>query len=257
MDKFIWTQSAIKDLEKPETCPSRWKAQWVDRLFRSPTSEAAAYGNYFEYLCIGANAKGEVTTDLPRNKDGTKTATQKRIEQQAELFKQMFNPESPSYLGYDIADTQVKLVGEIEGIPIEGTADITGATVLTDLKLTEDIENTRTQYGWGHPVENLDLLQQVLYAELFRQQLGIVPKVNLLVFEHGTQMRVKIINLEISEDSLVSCKARIVAAQRVLDHYNDKGWVYDPSKKECEGCKVQDCPVRFRQQRIEIVNVNY
>ena len=259
MSKFIWTQSAIKDLEKPETCPTRWKAQWIDRLFKSKTSEPAEYGNYFEYLCIGANAKGEVTTDLPRNKDGTKTATQKRIEQQAELFKLMFDPKVPEYLGYDIADTQVKLVGEINGIPIEGTADFTGTLgVLTDLKLTEDLDNVRTPYGWGNPIEQLDLLQQILYSQLYEQQFGVKPnKVNLLIFEHGTQMRVKIINLNISESKIESCVERVTKAQEVVNHYDTNGWVVDPNKKECESCKLTDCKARYITQKIQVVNINY
>ena len=258
---FIWTQSAVKDLEKPETCPSRWKGQWLDQLFKSVASEAADYGNYFEYLCIGANAKGEAIKDLPRNKDGSKTAVQKRIEIQAGVFKELFDPLSKQYLGYTVSAAQVKVSGVIAGIPTEGTLDIEDTAgkipTIIDLKLTEDITNTRTQYGWGNPTEMIDLLQQVLYQELYFQMHGVRPNMVLMVFEHGVNMRVKIIKLNISDEKRQECMVRFATAKQVVDMYEKSGWTFDPSQRECEKCKIEGCKKRYTPSRIFIEEVNY
>lgn len=259
---FIWTQSACKDLEKPETCPSRWKAQWIDKLFKPQMGIAADYGNYFEYLCIGANAKGEALKDLPRNKDGSETAVHRRIRQQAAVFAELFDPLSKQYLGYTITSVQGKLSGSISGVEVEGTYDILDEAskipTILDLKMTEDITNTRTVYGWGNPSHELDLIQQVLYQELYFQMYGVRPNMVLLVFEHGTQMRVKIIKLNISEERRRQCFERFEAASSVIEEYERVGWSYDPSEKECGGCGISSkCPKRFIQNQIFIENINY
>src|SRR5882672_5401934 len=121
---FIWSQSALKDFEKDSTCPFRWHKQWVEREFNSKASAVMDQGNFFEYLCIGGNARGEAIKSLPLTLKGEKTAVQKRIETQAELFGKMFDPKAQEFLGYKIVDTQVKLTGNINGVITEGTLDI-------------------------------------------------------------------------------------------------------------------------------------
>ncbi len=261
MDKFTWSQSALKDLEKTITCPARWKAQWIDKLFKSFTSEAADYGNYFEYLCIGGSAHGDAVTDLPRTTTGAKTATQKRIEAQAELFKEMMDRSSEKYLGYEIQSTQTKLRGYIGNCYVEGVADIITALVgdkscIVDLKLTEDLDNVRTEYGWGNATEDIDLLQQVLYQELYFQMYGVKPPMHLLVFEHGLKQRVKVIKLNISDKKVQDCFERFEAGSEVVDMYNATKWSKIPSNQECKNCKLE-CDKRFKVQQIIHEEINY
>ena len=242
--QFVFTQSALKDLEKSATCPVRWKLQWLDRLFGSPTSEAANYGNYFEYLCIGGSAHGSSVTELPLTSYGTKTATQKRIEAQVDVYNKLILEE-----GYDVIGTQIKLSGAIEGSPTEGTLDILtnyhGEVCIVDLKMTGDLDNTRTEYGWGNPINRLDFLQQVLYQELYFQTYGVRPLMHLLVFEHGTKCRHKIIKLDITDSDILEMKERFKAGKEVVELYNSNGWVYDPSENECKKCKADNCQYRF------------
>lgn len=262
MSNFIWTQSAVKDLEKEETCPARWKGLWLDKLWKPKASEAADYGNYFEYLCIGANAKGEAIKDLPRLANGSKSTTQKRIELQALRYKDFVDPLSKKFLGYEQLDTQVHLKGLINGVETEGTADMLmsrdGRPVVADLKLTEDLDNIRTKYGWGNPTQDMDLIQQVLYGELYEQMFGVVPERILLVFEHGPKMRAKLIRLNVTESSKESMQYRIQTADNLVKIYEEKGWTYDPSEKECKSCEIANCSRRFKQnQELIIEDVNY
>src|SRR5690606_19073093 len=176
---FVWTQSALKDLEKDSTCPLRWYEQWINRSFRQPPTEPQNIGNYGEYLIIGKNAKESAVTDLPRTTKGEKTAVQKRVEAQAKRVLDMFNPKHESYIGLQIKDVQVSLSGALGDLPVEGTADViavedsTGDIWLIDIKFTEDAFSTRTEYGWGNPIADQDLIQQVLYSHLYHQMTGI------------------------------------------------------------------------------------
>lgn len=261
MSNFTWSQSALKDLEKTSTCPTRWKAQWLDKLFKSFTSEAADYGNYFEYLGIGGSAHGDAVTDLPRTTTGAKTTTQKRIEAQAALFLEMMERGNEKYLGYEIQTTQKKLCGIIGKCYVEGVADIItssldGKSCILDLKLTEDLDNIRTEYGWGNPTENIDLLQQVLYEELYFQMYGVRPLMHLLVFEHGLKQRVKIIKLLISDKKRQDCFERFEAGSEVVAMYNSNKWSKTPSEKECKFCSLE-CEKRFKLQQIIYEEINY
>ncbi len=220
------------------------------------------YGNFFEYLCIGANAKGEAIKSIPLTLKGEKTTVQKRIEAQAELFGKMFDPNDKEYLGYKIVDTQVKLSGLIKETPIEGTLDIEairvsdGAPVVIDLKLTEDVFSDRSEYGWGNPLENIDLIQQVLYKFLYYQNRGIAPVMVLMIFEHGTGGRSRIIELDISEWRVSEMIERFESGASVLDLYKENGWTKTPSVNECEKCPLS-CDKRMVQSNIFIEKQKY
>jgi hypothetical protein len=246
---FVWSQSALKDLEKDTTCPLRWSEQWLNRAFKVKATEPQDIGNYGEYLIIGKNAKADAVTDLPKTSKGEKTAVQKRVEAQAKRVKEMFDPKSENYIGLQIKDVQVPLSGALGDLPVQGTADIiavedtNGDVWLIDIKFTEDAFSTRTGYGWGHPIEEQDLVQQVLYSYLYHQQTGLMPKVKLIVVEYGTGERIRNIDLTIRDWRVTDMVDRFVQANNVVNLYQENGWVAIPSEKECEQCPL-DCPLR-------------
>ena len=91
--EFFYTQTSVKDLEKEETCPTRWKAQWLDGLIPFKTNEDLDKGNYFEGVALGSGATDKVVSDLPRLKTGEKSVDQQRIEAQAARCKRiLFDP---------------------------------------------------------------------------------------------------------------------------------------------------------------------
>src|SRR5690606_1706849 len=134
-------------------------------------------------------------------------------------------------------------------LPVEGTADViavedsTGDIWLIDIKFTEDAFSTRTEYGWGNPIADQDLIQQVLYSHLYHQMTGIMPKVKLIVIEYGTGERIRDINLTIRDWRITDMHERFLQAEEVVGLYNTNGWVTIPSKKECERCPL-DCQNR-------------
>jgi hypothetical protein len=148
-------------------------------------------------------------------------------------------------------------------LEVQGQADIlavdskTGVPVIIDLKLTEDAYSDRSPYGWGNPISELDLIQQVLYQELYRQMFGIVPKMVLCIFEHGTKERVRVLDLTLSEQRLEEAINRFLKGKEIFDLYSEKGWVTDPSVDECKRCGLFSCTQRKVEQKINYERVNY
>lgn len=245
---FKWTQSALKDFERQEVCPRKWKAKWIDHEIESQSSDAMDMGKYFEYLAIGAGARaGDEVTDLPRNKNGSKTANQLRIEEQADICKSMFDPKSENFIGIELISVQLKLENEEDE---KGTLDFlgkrvsNGKPVIGDLKLTADVENTRGNYGWGN-AEQLDFTQQIHYHNLFVDVYDEEPETLLLVFDYSPRKGIKHIELQITDSKIEQVKERFTTAKEVFSQYTNDDWeVYDPSESECADCPLK-CKNRF------------
>jgi hypothetical protein len=272
------TQSMLKDYEREETCPKRFYHQWVEKEITQEPSLPMLKGSYFDFLCLGRNAHGESITDLPKNKNGSKTADQIRIEEQAELFRDMFvNTYSDEYLGklkeykdIVITDKQLKIAdGECEGTLDFITTDATNGLILWDLKLTQDLTDKTPPWGWGN-ITQMDFTQQIHYYNIFKNTHGIEPLMKLIVFDYTTLKRVKIIDVIITDYSINLLKTRLEklklnlekyerasgTGHMVLDRYGDgegSAFIVDtellgatnPSHRECGRCSLQ-CGARIR-----------
>jgi CRISPR/Cas system-associated exonuclease Cas4 (RecB family) len=257
--KFLWSQTALKDLEREETCPTRWKAQWLDRAFPSISNENMDRGKYFEQILFGYSAnKDEKVSDLPRLDNGTKSTDQLRIEAQAERGKRiLFDKQDPEYLGFNVISTQLALKFEDEA----GTADIVasdkdGNIWILDVKLTKDLTNTRTEYGWGNDLSQMDLLQLVHYAQLYEKIYGTKVNIAYLIFDYASAKRIKFAEIRISQSRFSERTTRFTAAKNVIKQYSERGWTFAPSSKECENCFLS-CPKRKEASKIIKEQVNY
>lgn len=249
---FKLTQSALKDLEAETTCPLRWKTQWIDKNIPFGTNEHMDKGNYFEYLCIGKNAVEGKPVDPPLTSTGKKPVAIERIEQQAAMFKRMFDPMDDKFIGHSIVNTQLELPSheEREGTVDFETIDVDSEKWIFDLKLTADADSTRTEYGWGNNPEDMDLVQLVHYYDLYRKKFFIRPKVGILVFDYSPRMNIKFLDITITEDAVEEKNYRFAKANNVMDLYNEKGWSRIPSLSECEKCPI-DCPKRILPNQIQ------
>lgn len=247
---FKLSQTALKDLENPSTCPLRWKGLWLDSAWESPTTEAMNKGSYFEWLVLGYGATSTMIKELPRLKSGEKSVDQIRIEKQAERVKEMFNPSSPTFLGFTIHAVQV----ELSDAHTKGTADIwvvdkEGGSWLIDLKLTKDLTSTFGQYAWGKPWEELDLIQLPHYQDLFASQYGHSPRMALFVVDYSPQMRIEFSELTISEERRATKDIRFKKGRELIDDYIKEGFPVDPSEPECKRCKL-NCEFRLPPQQL-------
>lgn len=244
---MIFTQTIVKDLEREETCPFRWKSQWIDKLPELALSnEFMLKGKYFEQLVLGASAHGnEPIIDLPRLLNGNKSLDQQRIERQAERVKAYLNGDNP--YGLILDKSQIELRFSDEG----GTIDFTflepdGGVILTDLKLTKDLTSTRSKYGYGNDWGEMDHLQLTHYAHLYEKEFKIKPKTALFVVDYSPEERVDFREIILSPSKFKERDERFTAAKEVVSLYEAHGWVKIPSEYECKNCPLQ-CESRFKK----------
>jgi len=229
--EYKFSQSGLKDLEDPQGCPFRWRAVHIDKIDTTQLGLAASYGNFFEHLCLGTNTG---VRDLQKLKSGAQSALEKRIREQASLFKKMHNTSSDEYIGEEVIACNIPLKAETgKGILDYFTSDIHNEITWWDLKFVLDLEYGYYKYG-DH--DNADYTQQIMYKHLLIENGFKSPKMGLMIFEGGPKMRVKVIRLKISEDVIDLTKSRINAASFVIEMYEKKGWVKTPSELECKKC---------------------
>jgi len=240
---FLFSQTALKDLERPETCPLRWRAQWVNKDIPFMDTSDTERGKYFEQQVLGAGARADdVVTDLPRLKSGERSIDQVRIDLQARRVRQMlFDPASPEFLEMFNVFPQVYLRSLTT--MREGTIDFTATDAeetpwIWDLKLTSDLTSDRTQYGWGNDFAVLDLIQCVHYEALYEEHFGVRPKVGLLICDYSPRRRILVVELLITAERRALKNARFQAAEEAKTLYDLNGWITIPSAQECDRCTL-------------------
>lgn len=241
MSEFYLTQTSLKDLENEDTCPFRWKSQWLDRLIPFQSSEHMEKGKYFEQLLLGSGAiAGDDVVDLKRLLNGEKSSDQKRIEEQVERVKGMlFDTNSPEYLGLSVVSTQLELIIDGE----KGTYDVEAIDEeqcpwLIDIKLTKDLTSTRSKYSWGNDWYSMDYVQLVHYQDLYFKTFGKRPRVGYLVVDYSTQKRVVFKEIVVTNLKLEEKVNRFSAGKLTIDMYNKHGWIKIPNIKECGSCPL-------------------
>lgn len=258
MPKFFFSQTSVKDLEKEETCPFRWKTQWLDRKIPFAKNEDMDKGSYFEQAFIGAGAiEGDLVTDLPRLNNGKKSVEHQRIDAQIERAKRLFDPNDPEYLGFTMGRIQVKLeYGNRQGtIDIEAFDSVNTPWVI-DVKLTKDLTSDRSPYGWGNDWAVMDLMQLIHYEDLYEKETGKRPRIALLVFDYSPLKRIVFGELKVSDKKRSEKEIRFRAAEQAVNLYNQHGWVKTPNLKECEACPLA-CDMRANKSTLIKKTIEY
>jgi hypothetical protein len=229
----------LKDLERDETCPLRFKGLWIDKAWKSEPNAHMLFGLYFESLALGGSANDEQTFDLPRLKNGEKSSKQIRIEEQAERFKELFDPEHKDFLGYKIISDQDYIehngrAGTLDFIAV----DEEGRICIFDLKMTGTLE---WKQAWWYDIDTVDLFQQYHYHKLYEDtHEGVEGLRNFLIIFDYTP-RKNVVVYELFPDKLTANEVdeRFDALDKVIELYNEKGWITVPSEKECAGCPLK------------------
>lgn len=243
--EFKFSQTCIKDLENPNTCMKRFKALWIDKTISIESTEYMDYGKYFEEKAIGAGAiQGDEPTVLPTNKNGTMKASQVRLDDQIEVFRDLFvNEDSPKWLGFRITEVQTYLETEWG----RGTLDFVcerdddDSIYVFDLKVTANASSTFGKFAWGRP-ETMDFIQQVYYTELYIEENKIEDrsrvKTALVVFDYSSEKRSKMIWLDITNDGVKDMWRRWENARGVKESCDIFGYDPKPSHSECGRCPL-------------------
>lgn len=237
--KYKFSQSGLKDLEDPINCPFRWKASHIDKTEHFELGDAAQWGKFFEYLCLGTDTG---CTEMPKRKSGGMSALEKRVQMQAEVFRQMHDPESPLFIGEVVFKSNIFLeTTNRKGIIDYTTENEAGDFTWWDLKLVADLYQGYYRYG-HHDKANYD--QQIFYDDLIRNNGYGKPNMGIMVFESGLKMRSKRINLNITDISLEMMVNRVRTAEEIIKKYDSKEWVKVPHLNECAKCSIEECTVR-------------
>lgn len=250
-----YSQSLIKQFEKEGYCPMKIKAMYIDKTHTNEPSLSMQKGNFFEYLCIGATARGgDCVTDLPRKRKNQKTVDQERIEYQASLFPQIlaeYGIEFPKEKNRQVTISHVLN----NGIKIEGTLDFCAEVnneewghlpvAIIDIKLTSNIHSTFGDFCWGTP-EEMDLMQAFMYPYIFKEKFKnklpehYVPPFFYLVFDYKPDAEHKLIPVEYDfakEEELLN---RIHYAYAQAQRCDETDWAPEPDMIQCNSCPVAD-----------------
>lgn len=252
------SQTSLKDLERDDGCPVKWKAKWIDKEIEFKASEVMNMGIYFETQVIGSGVGGKKLDDLPRLKSGKKSTDHQRIDKQVERVKSMlFDSSHPDFLGLEVIESQIDIDigGERGGLDIYCRDIELNCPAIVDLKLTTKMKGFG-EYDWSNP-QLMNLTQQPFYERLYRKKNEYVGKIvnYLIVADFSKELNIKVIKVVVSEDELDRIEYRLTEARKVIEHYEKEGWSYYPSVKECEDCLLK-CEKRMNFKPVEYEQVN-
>ena len=229
-------------------------------------SLAMKQGALFETLCLGSGIKGQVTEDLPRLRNGERTAAHKRILAQALTFKKLCHDHQ---IIITKENTQVEITKKLgDGVFLRGTLDIFPVAILLedsgytlsiiDLKLCKNLSNTWGEYPWGE-IHRLDRIQGEIYhyliqdvdfslnphidTPLFKNALRHAANAKFLywVFEHSPAMRNGFFPIDQDSASQSEMIETLRKTYKLVQHYNKLGWDKTfPSKENCTHCPLRD-----------------
>lgn len=254
---FKLSQTAMKDLEKEETCPAAFQSRWLEKLEDSKSSWPMTLGHYFETHCIGGGAHGQKVEELPKQKNGSPYIDEKRVNAQIEAFRAMFQTDSPYFCGYYIQEVQEFLETRLcRGVIDFMIQDKKANDFISDLKLTKDLDNDFGDFQWKDQ-ERIDFTQQVFYSLLYEKVHGVSLPLKVFVFEYGPKLRKKVFNVDINPSTRRDVVARIGAALDTIDYWYEKGF---PCRADPETCDSQLCDkeaIRAKELSFEIFDVDY
>lgn len=233
-----------------------WKAKWISReIPREPSGEQQLKGIYFETLALGEHSGGDELPDVSFMllKDKSPNAELKRIIDQSNRFKELFDPSHPDFLGFTIKSTQQTLLcdrSKRKGILDFHCEDVFGEQCIFDLKFTADVESTFGDYAWGREASEIDWGQQVLYQDLYEAMYGARPKMYVMVFDASPRKGIRLFDLSISEAKTETVREIYTSAWEDVNEYNESGWPTSPSEKNCSSCPL-DCIARFVKPEVQ------
>ena len=249
------SQSLMKELNDyrmGKSCGLVFVEKYINKRFDlfSP-SASMALGNWFEYRCIGANTKTGEVPQPEKTSKGELTADYKRMENQAENFKNFM-----SFHGIKIVSVQEKWV--VDGL--EGTLDIKalatrdikdsdgktliekGEEFIIDLKASGLLTDKWGDYSWNEETlstkEKL-ILQPIHYKFLSRLKYGKEYKFMFLVFSTKNDYEYKSILFNVSEEDMELHKTFISTTAAWLKHYLKKGFKAVPEYMRCKECPLK------------------
>lgn len=271
---FWISQSLIKEFFTKwgdrEHCPHRvYRTRILDDYGEDTLSMEK--GKYFETQCIEGTAWGEVN-DLPRKRNGDKTADHVRIDDAILLFRKIARDKMLSLNEYN---TQVELKmklnsefglhGHLDIFPTSFLEDGEFILAFIDLKLTMDITSEWGDYCWGKP-QFLDTTQLICYHTLVRHlnnDLNDFQNYPDLVLESAEKGLIRgfywvfgykkegflPLEVEYTEMKMSEFRENLRRTMSLINLYTQQNWPKTPGKV-CHKCPVKDCEMQGKTLKL-------
>lgn len=256
--------SSMSRFKETGSCKKNWFFKNVEKTIeRDPPSEQMIKGQVFETLAIGSNVTG---TEMPNHqflylKDGSKSTSLKRIEEQANKVKNLLDPRSDSYIGFFQTNVQVHLENDkMKGVLDMICQDDFEGKIISDLKFTGDVDATFGNYAWGRNPDDIDWSQIAIYKRLFRDNFedSKAPKTNIMVFDDSPKMGSKLFDIKLSDNYIDNVVEEAVSIVDYVDRVRSGDIDIDlrvtPSKSNCDKCPLE-CEFRFKESKLEKITV--
>jgi hypothetical protein len=228
-------------------------------------------GRYFETQCLGGTASGSLD-DLPRKKNGEKTADHIRIDEAVMRFRNVVNQKMASIHDFN---TQVKirmklnsefgLVGHLDIFPTVFEENGELIVALVELKLAETITNEWGDFCWGKP-SHVDTLQLICYLTIIRHlesdlnDFQNYPPLALDLAKRGLIRAFYWVfgyrddgffPMEVlyTPDKVADFRESLRKTMSLVSLYTQQGWTKSPGKV-CHKCPVKDCEMQGRTLKI-------
>jgi hypothetical protein len=244
------SQSIIKGVKNDFYCPKKYFVYEVLKTYPKEETESMVKGQLFEYLALGSvNREGNIP-EMKRNKNGSLTADEQRIREQAQRFPELIDAH-----GIVLEQTNVRLSHVYsDQIVLTGIADALGTyqgkPYVFDLKLTGNIHSTWGEFGWGN-YWNMDHTQAYMYPYILQQVLAREYGFMYLVFDYKPEPDYLFIDMEQEPLRKLELHESIRVAHEKLLYFRDTGYPPVGSFAECRSCKVEDCTSRVKVKPIE------
>jgi hypothetical protein len=260
ISKFVSLNEVI------DYCPKEIFNTVIYPKYKRKSTSAMSAGTYFEVQCLGKGTNGITDVNYPLLKNGNKSATNKRIDEQVLMFKHLYPQKGMTILN-DKSNIQIRgkkkwemspyldvvvlLTGEADWITPYSENGISFDSIITDLKYTSDIRSTFGYEKWGHLFTNpnlIDYTQATMYHLLFD-----LPFAYWLFDGKTTGMENKFFFVNLDPNH--SDKNLANAAQKRLYDFREsvnktvneivfnfrRNWPAEPTPIRCEKCAVSDC----------------
>jgi len=246
-EKLTVSQSLLnKYLEYKEgnECGEFIKLAMIDRLVDMKKTDPMRMGERFEYEAVGNMDYNGNIPEAFMLKNGAPSAKQYTIASQVLNFKTWFNTN-----GYEVLAHGERIDIDFPNFVLSGMIDLVfkdteGMIYLCDLKLTGNIGNTESPWGW-YPeaiTEHLNKRNQMMIY-LLLGQLSEKYKTNKFVFYVASskdQNEFVPYEVTVSDETLEKEKERIFALAEEISFEYEIGLTPRPSGSRCAKCTAKD-----------------
>jgi hypothetical protein len=254
MSKIYINQSLVKDLVKYQNndlCGLVFSNKWILNQFGGGT-KSNNLGHYFEYLCTGALAKGEVEAPKPEyNKKGELSTDFEIAKKQSVFFKELISKYGIELISAgDKVLADEKWIGTLDilakwesiskYIDFEFGEDNPDKRVIIDLKYSGLIDDKWNEFGWHSDTlakKQGTMLQAKHYKFLFWKKYGFNPPFLFFVFDAKEVGKVKIVNIDIEDWELEQHEVFLEKAKKYFEYQLKIGFEPKPKYETCIKCQ--------------------